>query len=399
MNVVQETLAFNAGRDLDTLELKYRAMRTGPFAFLRGTCHLFYQRLPLRGILKSAPLAWICGDLHLQNFGSYKGDNRLVYFDINDFDEAALAPASWDLLRFLTSVWVCAEGCRWPPSQAPDMCRAFLDAYCSALVAGKSYWVERETAQGLVKELLEGLRTRERKTFLDTRTVHSGKRRRLLVDGKRALPASDSQRAAVMDFMSGFAATQSHPEFYKALDVARRIAGTGSLGLRRYEVLVRGKGSPDANYLLELKQAAPSSLQPYLAGTRPAWKTEAHRVVELQRRIQAVPMAFLQPVCIRQQPFVLRGLQPTEDRIAMDRHGSTVSQLTHTAADMGRVVAWAHLRGAGRDGSAIADDLIDFGGRKKWQGPLLALAQECAIQVGKDAQTFNQAFDDKVFHV
>lgn len=398
MNVVREILAFNAGRDLDTLELKYRAMRTGPFAFLRGTCHLFYQRLPLRGIFKSSPLAWICGDLHLQNFGSYKGDNRLVYFDINDFDEAALAPASWDLVRFLTSVWVCAEGCRWHASQAPDMCRAFLDAYCAALVAGKSYWVERETAQGLVKELLEGLRTRERKTFLDARTVHSGKRRRLLVDGKRALPASDSQRAAVMDFMSGFAAAQPHPEFYKVLDVARRIAGTGSLGLRRYEVLVRGKGSPDANYLLELKQAVPSSLPPYLASTRPAWKTQAHRVVELQRRIQAVPMAFLQPVCIRKQPFVLRGLQPTEDRIAMDSHGLTVSQRTHTAADMGRAVAWAHLRGAGRDGSAIADDLIDFGGRKKWQGPSLTLAQECATQVGKDAQTFNQAFDDKVFH-
>ena len=78
MNVVREILAFNAGRDLDTLGLKYRAMRTGPFAFLRGTCHLFYQLLPRQGIFKSAPLAWICGDLHLQNFGSYKADNRLV---------------------------------------------------------------------------------------------------------------------------------------------------------------------------------------------------------------------------------------------------------------------------------------------------------------------------------
>ncbi len=398
MNVVREILAFNAGRDLDTLGLKYHAMRGSPFAFLRGTCHLFYRRLPRQGIFKSAPLAWICGDLHLQNFGTYKADNRLVYFDINDFDEAALAPVSWDLLRFLTSVRVCAELCRWPALQARDMCRAFVDAYASALAGGKTYWVERETAQGRVRELLEGLRTRDRKTFLDARTVHSGKRRRLLVDGKRALPASQEQRLAVEDFMAGFAATQPDPDFYKVLDVARRIAGTGSLGLSRYEVLVRGKGSPDGNYLLEFKQAAPSSLPPCLASTRPVWKSEAHRVVELQRRIQAVPMAFLQPVCLHDRPFVLRGLQPTEDRIAMDRPGPTVSQWVQTAGDMGRMVAWAHLRGAGREGSAIADELIAFGSRKKWRESLLMVSQASAIQVGKDARTFNQAFDDKVFH-
>jgi uncharacterized protein (DUF2252 family) len=72
-------------------------MRASPFAFLRGSCHLFYDRLPRGGIFRSSPLAWSCGDLHLENFGSFKGDNRLVYFDINDFDESALAPASWDL--------------------------------------------------------------------------------------------------------------------------------------------------------------------------------------------------------------------------------------------------------------------------------------------------------------
>ena len=38
-----------------------------------------------------------------------QGDNRLPYFDVNDFDEPFLAPASWDLVRFLTSLWVGAD--------------------------------------------------------------------------------------------------------------------------------------------------------------------------------------------------------------------------------------------------------------------------------------------------
>ena len=60
------------------------------FAFLRGTCHLFYVRLPRARLTRSAPAAWACGDLHLANFGSYRGDNHLVYFDLNDFDEGWL---------------------------------------------------------------------------------------------------------------------------------------------------------------------------------------------------------------------------------------------------------------------------------------------------------------------
>src|ERR1039458_9125760 len=78
---------FNAGRDPERLAMKYRAMRTNAFIFLRGTCHLFYAGLPDVPLLRDAPAAWACGDLHLQNYGSYKGDDRLVYFDINDFDE------------------------------------------------------------------------------------------------------------------------------------------------------------------------------------------------------------------------------------------------------------------------------------------------------------------------
>lgn len=398
MDVVRRIQDFNAGRDPERLLLKYRAMRASPFAFLRGTCHLFYDRLPRGGVLKSAPLVWVCGDLHLENFGSYKGDNRLVYFDINDFDESALAPASWDLVRLLTSLRACAAGFSLSDAQVQALCRTFLDAYASALSLGKAYWVERDTAQGLVRELLDGLRDRGRASFLDSRTTLKRGRRQLRTDGRKALAATDQQRAAVTDFMQAFAKSQPHADFYEVLDVARRIAGTGSLGVDRFAILVCGKGSPDGNYVLDLKQVLPSSLQSKLKVQQPKWKTEAHRVVEIQRRMQAVPLALLQPVIYAESPFVLRALQPSEDRVSLSSPGRTEHELEQLMVTMGRLVAWAQLRSAGRDGSAVADELVEFGRRKKWKEQLLDVSRDCAIQLAKDAALYNQAWDEGLFH-
>jgi uncharacterized protein (DUF2252 family) len=329
----------------------------------------------------------------LENFGSYKGDNRLVYFDINDFDESALAPASWDLVRLLTSLRVGAEFLSLSDAKAQALCQVFLDAYASSLATGKAYWVERETAQGLVRELLDGLRDRPRANFLDSRTVVKRKQRLLRTDGKKALPVTDPQRAAITEFMQEFARSQAHPEFFAVLDVARRIAGTGSLGLDRFAILIEGKGSPDGNYLLDLKQALPSALLPNLKVTQPKWKNEAQRIVALQRRVQAVSMALLQPVLFAESPFVLRALQPSEDRVVTSGC-RTATDLDLLIGSMGRIVAWGQLRSAGRDGSAIADELIDFGQRKKWKAQLLGASQDCAVLVRKDAASFNEAWDD-----
>lgn len=397
VNPIRQIQAFNAGRDPERLAMKYRAMRASPFAFLRGTCHLFYARLPRGGVFKSAPLTWVCGDLHLQNFGSYKGDNRLAYFDINDFDEAVLAPASWDLVRLLTSMRMGAGELGVNDSTAQSLCQLFLDAYASALTQGKAYWVERETAQGPVRELLDGLRERQRERFLDARTTVKRSRRQLLVDGKRALPATPAQRAAVIDFMQAFSRSQPQPEFYSLLDLARRVAGTGSLGVDRFSILVQGKGSPNGNYILDLKQALPSSLLPNLKVPQPNWKTEAHRIVGVQRRMQAMPMAFLQPVLFEERPFVLRALQPTEDRLALAAARLASEGLDKVVTTLARVVAWAQLRSTGRDGSASADDLSDFGRSRAWQKRLLGASRECAYQVAQDAETFNQAWDGGAF--
>ena len=397
LDAVRQIHTFNAGREPERLAMKYRAMRASTFAFLRGSCHLFYDRLPRGGVFKSAPAVWVCGDLHLENFGSYKGDNRQAYFDVNDFDESALAPASWDLVRFLTSLQMGLDGMALGEATVQALCQAFVDAYASSLASGKAYWVERDTAQGLVRELLDGLRERTRPGFLGSRTVLKRGRRVLLADGRKALPVDAAQRAAVERFIHEFAESQPQPAFYRVLDVARRVAGTGSLGIDRFAILVHGKGSPDGNYLLDLKRALPSSLVPHLKLAQPRWQSEAHRVVELQRRQQAVSMAFLRPVVFTEAPYVLRALQPSEDRVRLAGAGRSPSELEAVVVTMGQMVAWAQLRSAGRDGSASADELIDFGQRRKWKAALLAASYRCAAQVRHDAAAFNAGFDAGAF--
>ncbi len=396
LDVVQSLQRFNQGRDPERLAMKFARMRANPFAFLRGSCHLFYDRLPPDGAFAAgaAPHAWICGDAHLENFGCYKGDNRLAYFDLNDFDEATLAPLTWDLVRLLASLVVADAAVSATREQAGQLCAEFLDTYAGVLACGKAGWVERDTADGLVGDLLEEVRQRSRPEFLDRRTVRQGKRRSIRCDGKHALAADPAQRAAVAALMQDLSRTAADPAFFEVIDVARRVAGTGSLGVDRFIVLVRGKGSPDGNYLLDLKQALPSAPQQRSPLRQPGWHSEAARVVGLQRRLQAVSMAFLQAVDWRGGSYILRGLQPSEDRVSLCAPGVGFDGIRGAIRTMAGVMASAHLRSGGRQGSAIADEFVAFGAAvASWKTPMLALAAEAAQQVQADFGSFAAAYD------
>jgi len=398
MNAVDCIQAFNQGREAERLAIKYRLMRQDAFAFLRGTCHLFYQQWQHELAQIKSPPAWICGDLHLENFGCYKGDNRLVYFDLNDFDEAVLAPASWELARFLTSILVAADSLRLAAQDAQGLCALFLDRYASTLVEGKAKWVERNTAEGMIKDLLDPLKLRSRKAFLDSRTELHKSKRCIRVDGKRALTMEDDKHEELLVFLQQFAAQQAEPQFFQPLDIARRIAGTGSLGIARYVVLVQGRGSPDHNYLLDLKQACPSALSPYLTHPQPAWRSEAERVMQVQQRVQAIPVAFLKPTVFDHKPFLLKGLQPTEDRLRLELWQGKLKRLESVIGTMGDIVAWGHLRSSGRQGSAITDAWIDFGNdHASWRKPMIGLVNAAWHRTTDDWQAYCQAYDDGTF--
>ena len=369
---------YHEGRAPDLLQRKYAAMAASAFAFYRGSCQLFVDAWPARTALNDTPPVWSCGDLHFENLGCYKGDNRLVYFDLNDFDEAALLPISWDLVRFAASVFVGAPQLRVGATEAAELATLHLDAFAAALAWGKARWVERDTATGMVRELLDAVRERKRKTLLNERTKEKGGRRRIRVDGVKALEASRDDVTRVTKLVEQLGAELGEKKFYRVRDVARRIAGCGSLGLARWIVLVEGKGSPRGNYLLDLKEARSPASTGQSPCRQPRWKTDAERIVAVQRRVQAVSPALLTSLKMNGGSFVLRELQPLQDRMRMEAWGGDRKNLCDAMTTMGHVTAWAALRASGRDGSAIADELIAFAGESRWKRGVLAMARRVA---------------------
>jgi len=392
-NIVERIRQHNAKRLPDMVQLKLAKMRSSPFAFFRGTCHLFYEDWPASSPLNAAPLAWLCGDLHLENFGAYKGDNRLTYFDVNDFDESALAPLTWDLARLVASLFVAAPELQMAVGEAAVLARRFLSAYSHTLALGHVRGMERQTAPGPVRRLLRALKHRRRVDFLDGRTQVKDSRRRLKFDQEHLLVASRVERTRVGRCIERLGRRQGAPEFFKALDVARRVASTGSLGLTRYAILVEGKGSPDRNFVLDMKEERTSALLASLTVPQPAWASEAERVVVNQARFQSMPPALLTVVTMGRRHFILRELQPLEDRVNLADYDGRLARAAKVIVTMAEVTAWGHLRCSGRQGSATADELIAFGHTPGWQAEVLHYARGYAAQVMADFKEYATVYD------
>jgi uncharacterized protein (DUF2252 family) len=386
--------AFDRQRDPNILAKKYAKMRKDAFVFFRGTCHLFYRDFPLDSSLNSAPLTWICGDLHLENFGTYKGDDRQIYFGINDFDEGSLAPCTWDIARLLTSIFLSIDSLSFDKSIAQQLAKDFLSSYTDTLTTGKIAAISEGNTQGIVADLLRDIQRRKRTELLNDRTKLIKSNRQLKFDTEKILKVSNQRQERVTQAIYSWAKTQINPDFFEVLDVGLRLAGTGSLGLDRYLLLVVGKDSPDRNYLLDFKQQLNSSLQPYLADQQPEWINQATRVMQVQQLVQPAPPALLAAIEFNGNSYLLRELQPTQDKIELKAGKISLDQLEELIKTIAQVTALAHLHGSGKLGAATTEDLISFGQSSDWQEQILNYAINYVGQVQLDYQDFCTATQD-----
>ena len=383
----------NAGRDPERLTLKFAAMRADPFAFFRATCPLFYSTLPLARSLKVSPNVLACGDLHLENFGSYKGNNRLVYFDVVDFDESCVAPVAFELVRLLTSMLVGARPLNISASTASKMVNHFVQCYAANVMAAKPRWVERSLATGPVRKLLQSLKGRHRCDLIKQRTFRKSGKIRLLNDGKKSLAIASTDRTHAESILAAYASTQRSPAFFEPIDIARRVAGSGSLGLERYVALVRGDGSVDGQYLIDIKIANASALAASIKLPQPRWKSEAERVVSIQRVSQAIFPALLGSVRIGSQSYVIKELAPTTDRVNLVSLAGKSAALIDVVQTMAETTAWGHLRGCSRFGAAPVETLADFVRRDDWHRQLICCADAAHELVSGQWEKFSMDYD------
>ena len=388
--------AFNRGRRPELVARKYHEMSRNPFVFFRGTAHLFWEDWRSVGgdALDNAPLAWCCGDLHLENFGSYRGDNGLTYFDINDFDDAALAPATRDIARVITSVHLAGQTLGLSVHATRDLETSFVDSYSAALATGKARWVERAIATGWIRSLLLRVKGRTQRQLLDERTTTQRGHPRFRIDNKRAFPVSAAERRDITTGIVRLAAKEPDPGFYRVLDVVGRIAGLGSLGVPRYAVLVRGPAGAQEQRILDVKAARPSALALHFdspTADEQSWGTnDAERVVQIQRRMQAIPPALLSRITIGSKQFVIRELQPSQDRLDLAASDGRLARFREAVGTMGELTAWAQLRGASQRGAGGIDALIALGRSKPTRERLIRFARDYANRVHADWEEFRQ---------
>ena len=398
--VSQRIKQYNSDRVAAYVPLKYKMMATSAFRFFRGTCHLFYEDLSKHDTFSSHPLTWICGDLHLENFGSYKGNNRLIYFDLNDYDEAILSPTTWELTRMVASIFTGFESLQISSSEALRISKLFLKTYSETLQKGKALYIEPQTATGIVKKFLDNICERKQKTLMQRYALLKNKKNKqgTLINNAKLFPVTVKEKRALISNLTKWLKTNGQLQFpFRVIDARFRIAGTGSVGVKRYAFLVQNTASPKKYILIDMKQAKQSSLQPYTKIKQPHWNSEAARVVAIQQRMQNVYPALLGTTMYKNESYVIKELQPTADKIDFLVIKDRYKDILKVIEDMAVLTASAHLRSSGREGSAIADELIAFGYNTGWQQHVIDYAFTYSKQVKKDYASFLREYKKGFF--
>ena len=256
-----------------------------------------------------------------------------MFYDINDFDEAVVAPCSLDLVRCATSILLASELWHLTPLQASGMVLEFLDKYESTVVGPEAHpGVDARAprlARGPIWEILGRSALADQAVVLDkcTERVKNGQRR--IIRSKDGHPSLKSARVKlVRTAVEEYGARLGRSDFFKTLDVTGRIAGVGSLGVSRYTVLVAGGGSSETNRLFDLKKCLPSALGPCTARPWPfPDESDAARVVRAQRMLQAAPTAGLDVLKVGETPYRVRELIPAENRSSLSRFNKKPGKL------------------------------------------------------------------------
>jgi uncharacterized protein (DUF2252 family) len=349
--VLGEILKSNHGRKGSLVRKKLGEMAAGVFTFFRGSNDLFAREWPTIRPIDAGPNGLICGDLHLENFGAYLTEAGDCRFAINDFDEAYVAPCGVDLVRCSASIFLASEEWKLPTSTAAAMVVEFLDHYrkeiAATVITGQIGSVDSLNSRGAVLELITPTAIGSRKELLVATTQYSKRLRHptIRLDAKKR-PITSKKRDEIESAFRELSVRSEMHRSIEVLDATTRLAGLGSLGLRRYLLLVKGGTAEDHLRLLDMKEASPSALRHCIDLPQPAWgEGEAARVIAAERIVLEKPESGLAAIAMSGRTYRVRGMTPDANRSKLSRLRGDVAKLREVVRVAGSIAAWAHYRG------------------------------------------------------
>lgn len=303
-------------RVAELLPLRYQRMSATPFTFYRGSAGV--MAFDLSSGPRTNLHTQLCGDMHMANMGLYASPERLLLFDVNDFDETLPGPFEWDVKRLVTSfivagrtrgfaakqtrraAFTCARSYRETLSRLAD--KGTLEIWYTKIDEASINEFARSVA------VSNAVRTRSEHAMRKarSRTSLSGvKKLTEVVNGRRQFKEDPPllSRAMVSEdawqhlpgLVDRYRRTLAHDRRqllgrYELLDIARKVVGVGSVGTNAWALLMQGRDESDL-LLLQAKQASASVLEPYVG--RSQFRHPGQRVVEGQRFMQAFSDIFL----------------------------------------------------------------------------------------------------------
>lgn len=331
------------------LELKHRLMAKAAFPFLRATFYRWMQIWPEACPEPArAPRLLAVGDLHVENFGTWRDIEGRLVWGINDFDEVHPLPYTTDLVRLATSALLAIreDALTIDPDRA---CAAILEGYGQSLAVGGHAYVLEEHHPAL--RALAYADERDPQRFWAK-----------IVRAKAVRPPSALASRLERDLPRGSSTVRFVP----------RVAGLGSLGHPRYVALAEAQGSWLAR---EAKAMLPSAA---------AWAANARGPAILSGKLMSRGVRSPDPFVAIEDGWLLRRIGPHCSRIELVDFPKRRDELRILRA-MGRETANAHL--ASPDAvPAVRRDLQKRGG--KW---LRAAARTMAEAVLKDWKDWRRA--------
>jgi uncharacterized protein (DUF2252 family) len=368
------------GRVPELVRLKYQLMAESPFGYFRGAAPVMaadLARLPSTAITSQ-----LCGDAHVRNLGAYAAPDGRLVFDINDFDETIRGPFEWDLKRMSASLVLAGRAAGHKDSAARKAAAACIARYVEQMrefsrmphiEVGKFLVHRIDVAQPVHDALSKAERATPLHTLENLTRLTSDKPKapRRFKEAKPMLTRVTGSRAtavigSLIPYRQMLEPQRQHLlSFYRPVDVAFKVVGTGSVGLRDYVIYMEGNGPKDPLFL-QIKEETSSAYAPYLPDAHPA-PHNGQRVAEGQRAMQIQTDPFLGWTHIGGRQYLVRQLNDHKGSIEIeDLAGANLKAYGEVC---GELLARGHGRsgdpqviaGYIGNGEAFQEALGDFG--------------------------------------
>jgi uncharacterized protein (DUF2252 family) len=395
---VEQIKASHVGRLEWLIPVRVGRMTASPYGFLRGSA--IVMAADVAGLPATGIMPVVCGDSHLGNFGFYASPERDLVIDLNDFDEAHPGSWEWDVRRLAASIWVAGRqngadeaACESAVTSCVAAYRDEMRSLADQPLLWRSYQrldvdrLRKSASQRSLRAEIERAASRARGRTSDRAlprfTEQREGRRRIVEEPPLITRVRDAEADRVAEALDDYLSSLA-PHWrrvlggYTLIDIAHKVVGVGSVGLRAYIALLEGS-SPDDVVFLQLKQARRSVLAPFVHGDS-AWHShQGQRVVEYQQALQTVSDPLLGWTTIEDRQFYVRQFRNMKGTIALD--SVDASALADYAGVVGHLLAKGHARTSGA--SMIAGYV---GGSRKLDTAMARFARAYADQTEADHQ-------------